>query len=548
MEDRRNSKTQKTQKHLAIGLSDFDTLILSPLRGDNERLAKSQHNKLRKKIYSQTNKISKNLLDLSVNIVIDNISTDKWIKNKKKLFHSLKELTNLTSLPKLLLQIPFFANYQTCSLFVHEKGNNNSSVFSYNIQDQPRSFKIPVNEFNQIFTSVKKSKNKTFNAKNLEAIETPNLNEHIGPFHGTFLAEEIALSNSNIVIMASRNDFLPPLREEMALFNKFVNLLPGHIKILIDNESTSKKIRQKIACLQEFPLPLAIENTNGTIIFENNSYLALESLSNSSPQSCEKIHFPNGFTLNKLINYAKNSASDLFHFQRISLLGELLNTLKHELSNPLFGLKLTTELLINEDSDDTNENYMFLNEISNNVSRCQNIIDNFSKIYNNSQSLIRTSLRQNISEALTLAKSEIRDIAKTISYSHFTEDDPIFATGNPTWIIQILFNLLINSSQAIKSKNTTQKPHIHITIKPETVNLIDFITITLSDNGPGITCDDSKKLFDPFFTTKQKGTGLGLAICKNLVEKMHGKISYIKLDSCGATFKISLPACHEGCK
>ena len=42
----------------------------------------------------------------------------------------------------------------------------------------------------------------------------------------------------------------------------------------------------------------------------------------------------------------------MHHFQRISLLGELLNTLQHELSNPLFGIKLAGDLLQLDASDE----------------------------------------------------------------------------------------------------------------------------------------------------------------------------------------------------
>src|SRR6478609_6452953 len=75
----------------------------------------------------------------------------------------------------------------------------------------------------------------------------------------------------------------------------------------------------------------------------------------------------------------RHYAFDLFHFQRISLLGELLNTLRHELSNPLFGLKLGSQLFnmmeVNEDSKD------IMKEIEKNINRCQIIIENFSNLY-----------------------------------------------------------------------------------------------------------------------------------------------------------------------
>lgn len=65
--------------------------------------------------------------------------------------------------------------------------------------------------------------------------------------------------------------------------------------------------------------------------------------------------------------------------------------------------------------------------------------------------------------------------------------------------------------------------------KPIPVNQIIF-TIKIIDNGKGISEDGLKKLFMNFKTLKenkaqnQRGTGLGLSICKQLIEKMGGKI------------------------
>src|SRR6478609_10430572 len=75
----------------------------------------------------------------------------------------------------------------------------------------------------------------------------------------------------------------------------------------------------------------------------------------------------------------RHYAFDLFHFQRISLLGELLNTLRHELSNPLFGLKLSSQIF--NTLDVSNDDKDLMREIEKNVNRCQTIIENFSNLY-----------------------------------------------------------------------------------------------------------------------------------------------------------------------
>ena len=62
------------------------------------------------------------------------------------------------------------------------------------------------------------------------------------------------------------------------------------------------------------------------------------------------------------------------------------------------------------------------------------------------------------------------------------------------------------------------------------------------DNGSGLADDVAERLFDPYFSTKSKGTGLGLAICRNLMDKMAGRIDLgNRSDGAGAVAQVILP-------
>jgi two-component system sensor histidine kinase FlrB len=67
------------------------------------------------------------------------------------------------------------------------------------------------------------------------------------------------------------------------------------------------------------------------------------------------------------------------------------------------------------------------------------------------------------------------------------------------------------------------------------------LSLTVSDNGPGIPQDIQDKVFDPFFTTSGSGTGLGLAVVQAVILDHNGKIILAADDSSGATFRIDLP-------
>jgi hypothetical protein len=63
----------------------------------------------------------------------------------------------------------------------------------------------------------------------------------------------------------------------------------------------------------------------------------------------------------------------------------------------------------------------------------------------------------------------------------------------------------------------------------------------VSDNGIGISEENTTKVFEPKFTTKSSGMGLGLAMVKNIVETYNGSITFTSHLGEGTTFKVSFP-------
>ena len=228
----------------------------------------------------------------------------------------------------------------------------------------------------------------------------------------------------------------------------------------------------------------------------------------------------------------RHYAFDLFHFQRISLLGELLNTLRHELSNPLFGLKLGSQIFTTLDVAIDDKELM--EEIEKNVNRCQAIIENFSNLYQIQQDTKPVQLKKMIDESMTLAKSEIREVTKKLHFGEGTED--LVLNVPLIFVVQVLFNLIVNAAQAMR----VQDHRAELTINVELVD--NLVQIDVIDNGSGIPEDKQINLFKPFFTTKSQGTGLGLVLSRNLTLKMGGNLEYVtNPQHKGASFRLTLP-------
>jgi signal transduction histidine kinase len=213
------------------------------------------------------------------------------------------------------------------------------------------------------------------------------------------------------------------------------------------------------------------------------------------------------------------------------MLGELLNTLQHELSNPLFGLKLANDLVKMAPPVNDSEALSFLLEIDRYVDRSQKILENFRSLFKEVGDSYPTNISEIINEAITLAKSETREIKKTVEL-----DENIVIDINPTWLTQIVFNLIINSAQALK-ENNNGSAQITISLIAEG----NRAKIQVCDNGPGIDPSKLEQIFTPFYTTKAQGTGLGLSICQNLANKL-GAHFYCdnNTTSPGVTFTLEL--------
>jgi signal transduction histidine kinase len=108
----------------------------------------------------------------------------------------------------------------------------------------------------------------------------------------------------------------------------------------------------------------------------------------------------------------------------------------------------------------------------------------------------------------------------------------IFA--NPQQLKQMFINLIQNATQAIGRDGR---------ISVSTEEKDNYISIAISDNGPGIPTDAIPNIFNPFFTTREvgDGVGLGLSIAYRVIEGHNGNVDVQSEPGHGTTFTIRLP-------
>jgi len=149
----------------------------------------------------------------------------------------------------------------------------------------------------------------------------------------------------------------------------------------------------------------------------------------------------------------------------------------------------------------------------------------------------------NSAEHLKLAK-----MRPAITVKSKLDSDLLNIDCSPTHIKKTLMNLVVNASDAIEDGGTvsisTTNKYLDEPLKGyENVREGEYVLLTVSDDGSGISLEDLEKIFEPFYTKKlmgRSGTGLGLAIVWNTVQNHDGYINVTSSEK-GTVFELYFP-------
>ncbi len=233
--------------------------------------------------------------------------------------------------------------------------------------------------------------------------------------------------------------------------------------------------------------------------------------------------------------------------QKMEVIGIMASRIAHELNNKLTTILGYADICSMKLSKD-HEIYKFIQQIQTYSKHSAGVIQQLLKFSRKPDD--QTPIVFDISE-FVFERREIIEAICTRTITVLTQNDldqgsKVFADAKQ--FEQAFINLIINARDAmpeggtlsIKLTNESFTAHERRTkIAPQG----NYIKISLSDTGTGISSADMPKIFEPFFTTKKEGvgTGLGLPIVKGIIQGNQGFITVTSTPDMGTTFDILLP-------
>ncbi|MDO9548248.1 MAG: HAMP domain-containing sensor histidine kinase [Candidatus Marinimicrobia bacterium] len=205
---------------------------------------------------------------------------------------------------------------------------------------------------------------------------------------------------------------------------------------------------------------------------------------------------------------------------------ELIASVAHEIRNPLAGMQVNAELLL-EATQNHKDLHTYSCAVTNEIANLSNIVDNFLAYARPIDATLESlSIRTLIDEIIDTLKRDFPN-------HQFTINGNEKALVHPNKIKHAFFNLLKN---ACESSNERDLIDVRITRNN------DDISIAFQNRGEPIPSQIQSQIFEAFFSTKGSGVGLGLSIAKSVVEQHGGHIRLTHSDADGTEFVIDLPA------
>ncbi len=221
----------------------------------------------------------------------------------------------------------------------------------------------------------------------------------------------------------------------------------------------------------------------------------------------------------------------LVQSEKMAAIGELVASVVHEMRNPLSSVKLNFQIVGRSvgRAGPLHEHYSIgLDQIAQLEKMLSGLLD-----YSKPIMIEKTPFR--LETVMAESMQQLQSCTDGCSIEVKTDGPFPNIAGDPEQIRQVLVNVVKN---ALESAGPAGR--VEIRIKASEAGGNKGILIEVSDNGPGISQQDMKRIFQPFFTTKEQGTGLGLSVVKKIMEAHGFRVSVSSEQGAGTVVSLQL--------
>jgi two-component system nitrogen regulation sensor histidine kinase NtrY len=235
---------------------------------------------------------------------------------------------------------------------------------------------------------------------------------------------------------------------------------------------------------------------------------------------------------------AFDDLSQAMKLQKVMAWREIARRIAHEIRNPLTPIQLSAERLQRKYGAAHAEDAAFADctrTILSEVLTLKLLMEEFTRF---SRMPSPTLAEGDLAEALRSTVETFRTKYPGISCT-FECSNVDAVAFDAFQLRRALTNLLENAAAALKGSGSVR---VACTRDPE----LDWVRLTVSDDGPGVKPEDRDHLFEPYFSRKDGGTGLGLAIVSAIASDHGGSVRVGASSPNGAVFEMEFPGHPKG--
>jgi PAS domain S-box-containing protein len=231
--------------------------------------------------------------------------------------------------------------------------------------------------------------------------------------------------------------------------------------------------------------------------------------------------------------------SDFAHMNRVSVMGELVASLSHEITQPIASARNNARAalnFLNKQPPDLGEVREALICILGDSDRAGDIIERIrDQIKKTPPRRERFDLNAAIDDVIVLGRSAF--IKNRVWVQTRLSEGLLPVHGDRVQLQQVVLNLFLNAVEAMGTAEAAPRDLLISTRQDRT-----GVLVAVHDSGPGIDPLHLERVFDAFYTTKPSGTGMGLAICRSIIDAHGGRLWAEANESGGTIFQFTVPS------